>query len=76
MDNLLGVYEGASSSSADRDEAKKLDVIAVSFDMHTAVRRFSALCMICTTSFAHTQQLLETAPADAYYQRQRLEWRI
>lgn len=31
MDNLLGVYEGASSASADRDEAKKLDVISVSF---------------------------------------------
>ena len=35
MDNLLGVYEGASSTSADRDEAKKLDVIAVSFPMLT-----------------------------------------
>ena len=34
MDNLLGVYEGASSSSADRDEAKKLDVVAVSILIH------------------------------------------
>ena len=36
MDNLLGVYEGASSASADRDEAKKLDVIAVSFNTYTS----------------------------------------
>lgn len=31
LDNLTGVYEGGASASAERDEAKKLDVIAVSF---------------------------------------------
>ncbi len=42
MDNLLGVYEGASSASADRDEAKKLDVIAVS-PLSFIVRELRAL---------------------------------
>ena len=37
MDNLLGIYEGASSASADRDEAKKLDVIAVSALVHARI---------------------------------------
>lgn len=31
LDNLTGVYEGGASASAERDESKKLDVIAVSF---------------------------------------------
>lgn len=44
MDNLLGLYEGGSSTSADRDEAKKLDVIAVSFSMPTRSKAHFTQC--------------------------------
>ena len=44
MDNLLGVYEGDPSTSADRDEAKKLDVVAVSVFVHMSGSERSLLC--------------------------------